>query len=44
MVEVTVKRAAAKSFEYLGRADGIGEQWLAKVKDLKDAALRILSK
>lgn len=44
VVEVTVKRAAAKSFEYLGRADGIGEQWLAKVKDLKDAALRILSK
>ena len=42
IVEVTVGRASAARFEYLKRIDGIGEAWVAKVEDLKNAAVRIL--
>lgn len=42
VVEVTVSRASAARFEYLKRIDGIGEAWVAKIEDLKNAAVRIL--
>ena len=42
VVQTTVNRAAAKGFEYLGRIDGIGEAWVAKMSALKDAAVKLL--
>jgi hypothetical protein len=42
VVQITVRAAAAKSFEYLGRYDGIGEAWKANMSALKDAVVRIL--
>jgi hypothetical protein len=42
MVEVKVPKAAATAMERLGRIDGVGEAWLARMSQLKDAALRFL--
>ena len=44
VVQVTVSNAAAKAFENLGRIDGIGNAWVARVSDLKNALVRILPK
>ncbi len=42
VVQVKVSRAAAKAMTSLGRIDGIGEAWFAKLEQLKDAAVRIM--
>jgi hypothetical protein len=42
VVEIQVSRAQANAMEYLGRIDGVGEAWLARLAQLKDAAVRIL--
>ena len=44
IAEVRVPQAAAKTFEYLGRIDGIGKAWLARMEQLKEAAVRLLQK
>ena len=43
VAEVVVSKAAVKAFEYLGRYDGIGEGWMARMDALKDATASILT-
>jgi hypothetical protein len=44
VARVQVPRAAARTFEYLGRIDGIGEAWIARMEQLTEAVARMLPK
>lgn len=44
VLEVKVTQAAARTFDYLRRIDGVGEAWFARMESLKDAIVRVLPK
>ena len=42
VVEVRVPKSAAAQFERLGRIDGIGEAWFARMEHLARATVRVV--
>jgi hypothetical protein len=44
IAEVSVPKATARALDYLGRIDGAGEAWFARVEQLKGVTARLLKK